>query len=47
MVDDDKLKALEAILYGTDGEGGAQGTTAKLPLPDEVIAMFAEDTTSE
>lgn len=47
MVDPDKLKALEAILYGTDGENGAQGTTAKLPLPDEVIAMFSEDETSE
>lgn len=46
MVDADKLAALEAILYGTDGEGSTQGTTAKLPLPDEVIAMFADDTTS-
>lgn len=49
MVDPDKLKALEAILYGTDGENGAQGTTASLPLPDKVIEMFAEeeDDTSE
>lgn len=47
MVDADKLAALEAILYGTDGEGSTQGTTAKLPLPDEVIAMFAEEETSE
>lgn len=47
MVDPDKLASLEAILYGTDGEGGAQGTTASLPLPDAVIAMFAEDSPSE
>ena len=47
MVDPDKLASLEAILYGTDGEGSSTGTTASLPLPDAVIAMFAEDSTSE
>lgn len=35
-MDPDKLAELEAILYGTeDGEDG------RLPLPEEVIAMFA------
>lgn len=34
-VDKDKLAALEEILYGSDA------TEAKLPLPDEVIAMMA------
>lgn len=32
-----KLTALEDILYGTDGEGNAEGTAPRLPLPDEVI----------
>ena len=32
------LTALETILYGTDG---APGTEPRLPLPDEVIALFA------
>lgn len=36
-----KLEALEAILYGTDGEEGTDGTTARLPLPDEVISILA------
>lgn len=30
------LAALEAKLFGTDGSGGGSGTTAYLPLPDEV-----------
>lgn len=34
--DADKLATLEAILYGTDAEGSNEGTTARLPLPDEV-----------
>lgn len=34
-VDATKLKSLEDILYGTDG------TNPRLPLPDEVIALFA------
>ena len=33
-----KLAAFEAILYGTDG---SPGTTARLPLPAEVIGLFA------
>lgn len=39
--DADKLKALEAILYGTDGSGGTEGTTARLPLPAEVMTLMA------
>lgn len=37
-VDSDALAELETILYGTDG---APGTAPRLPLPDEVIALFA------
>lgn len=37
-VDKDKLKALEDILYGTEGEGAAD---ARLPLPGELITIFA------
>ena len=36
-----KLAALEAILYGTDASGGTEGTTARLPLPAEVMAAMA------
>lgn len=42
-----KLAALEAILYGTDatgteGEDGyVAGTDARLPLPDEILALMA------
>ena len=38
-VDPEKLKKFEDILYGTDGASDA-GTSAKLPLPDEVVAAF-------
>ena len=38
-VDAEKLKKFEDILYGTDGASDA-GTSAKLPLPDEVAAAF-------
>lgn len=42
-VDADKLAALETILYGTDGTGeGSEGTTARLPLPSELVEIFAE-----
>lgn len=37
LADPEKLKALEDILYGSD-EGDAE---PRLPLPDEIIAMFA------
>lgn len=41
-VDPEKLKALEDILYGKDGTGeGDEGVDARLPLPDEIAAMFA------
>lgn len=35
-----KLKALEDVLYGTDGQEG-EGTDARLPLPDEVLQLLA------
>lgn len=35
-----KLAAIEAILYGTDGVGTNDGTTARLPLPDEVASIL-------
>lgn len=39
-VDAEKLKALEDILYGTDGtEELSSGTTPRLPLPDEIISI--------
>ena len=36
-----KLKALEDILYGTDGTGGGEGTEPRLPLPAEIITLMA------
>lgn len=40
-VDAEKLKALEDILYGTDGtEEPSSGTTPRLPLPDEIISIM-------
>ena len=39
-VDSDKLKDLEDILFGTNGSGGSEGTTARLPLPDEVFSTL-------
>ena len=40
-VDKDKLAALEAILYGTNGTGeGNTGTEARLPLPDEIAEIM-------
>ncbi len=35
--DADKLEAIEAILYGSDG---SPGTTARLPLPDEIMSIL-------
>lgn len=44
--DPDKLARLEAILYGSDEAGvdeeGSTGTTARLPLPEELKEIFAE-----
>lgn len=36
-----KMKAIEDILYGTDGTGGSEGTAPRLPLPDEVASIMA------
>lgn len=36
-----KLKALEDVLYGTDASGNDEGTTARLPLPAEVISILS------
>ena len=35
------LKALEDILYGTDAEGTSDGTSPRLPLPDEVLSILS------
>lgn len=35
-----KLKAIEDVLFGTDGTGGSEGTVARLPLPDEVVSII-------
>lgn len=39
-----KLKAIEDILYGTDGEGTSGGTAPRLPLPDEVLSIITSAT---
>lgn len=39
--DETKLSALLDILYGTDGSGST-GTTARLPLPDEIKTLMAK-----
>lgn len=39
-VDATKLAALENVLYGTDASGNVEGTTARLPLPDEVVSII-------
>lgn len=41
--DPTKLKALEAILYGTnaDSEAGTEDTDPKLPTPQEIATLFA------
>ena len=40
-VDAAKLADLEDILYGTDAEGSSAGTSARLPLPDEVKSILS------
>lgn len=35
-----KLKAIEDVLFGTDGTGGSEGTVARLPLPNEVLSII-------
>ena len=39
-VDSAKLTAFENTLYGTDPEGGTEGTAPTLPTPDQVIDAF-------
>ncbi len=36
-----KLQDLEDVLYGTDAAGSSAGTTARLPLPDEVLQILS------
>jgi len=38
--DANKMKAIEDVLYGTDGTGGAEGTDPRLPLPAEVNSII-------
>lgn len=45
-VDADKLAELEAMLYGTDGDGD-EGTVPKLPLPSEVISLVGAAATEQ
>lgn len=41
-VDKDKLKKFEDILYGTDASTtGGEATEPRLPLPDEILTIFA------
>lgn len=48
-VDATSLAALEAILYGKNPttEDGSDGVEPRLPLPNEVAALFAEEVTGE
>lgn len=39
-VEAEALTRLKNALYGTDGEQGAEGTAARLPLPDEVLSII-------
>ena len=39
--DPTKLATLEAIIYGTDGTGGSEGTDPRLPLPAEIISTLS------
>ena len=40
LVPDEKLKALEDILYGTDATDGTAATEGRLPTPSEVYKLF-------
>lgn len=42
VADKAKVKALEDILYGTDGADSAAGTEPRLPLPDEIKTLFTK-----
>ena len=39
-----QLTAIKNVLWGTDGEGTSAGTTAYLPLPDDVIDIIRQAT---
>jgi len=39
-VDADKLAEIEDILYGTDAGEDSEATVARLPLPDEIMAIL-------
>lgn len=41
-VTEKQLKAIEAVLYGTDADAtaGTEGTVARLPLPDEILDII-------
>lgn len=39
---DTKMTAIEAVLYGTDGSGGAEGTVPRLPLPAEIYDIISK-----
>ena len=36
----EELAEFEAILYGTDGTEGGEGTEPRLPLPSELVSIF-------
>jgi len=38
----DHLEVLESLLYGTDGEGSSEGTTARMLTPDQVIKVMTD-----
>lgn len=40
------LNNLIDVLYGTDASQGSEGTTARLPLPDEIVSILAGETPS-
>lgn len=43
-VDPEHLAVLESVLYGTDAEGQAEGTSARLPKPDDVATIITTGT---
>lgn len=43
-VDAANLAVLESVLYGTDAEGQTEGTSARLPMPDDVVTILTTGT---
>ena len=39
---DDGLAAIKNVLYGTDASTGTEGTSGRLPLPDEVVTIIQQ-----